>query len=84
MGHIENDNMNINACIPLPLHRYAVISVPDRMTQWEAEMLKNLIDLYVCEAETDIDDDILEQIEEGKRDDTEIRDFEELAKELGI
>ena len=84
MGHIENDNMNINARIPLPSNRYAVISVPDRMTQREAEILKNLIDLYVCEAETDIDDDILEQIEEGKRDDTEIRDFEELVKELGI
>ena len=76
--------MNINARIPLPSDRYAAISVPDRMTQREAEILKNLIDLYVCEAETDIDDDILEQIEEGKRDDTEIRDFEELAKELGI
>ena len=79
-----SDIMNINARIPLPSDRYAVISVPDRMTQREAEILKNLIDLYVCEAETDIDDDILEQIEEGKRDDTEIRDFEELAKELGI
>ena len=76
--------MNINARIPLPSDRYAVISVPDRMTQREAEILKNLIDLYVCEAETDIDDDILEQIEEGKRDDTEIRDFEKLAEELRI
>jgi len=76
--------MNINARIPLPSDRYAVISVPDRMTQREAEILKNLIDLYVCEAETDIDDDILEQIEEGQRDDAEIRNFEELAEELGI
>jgi len=76
--------MNINARIPLPSNRHAVISVPDRMTRREAEILKKLIDLYVCEAETDIDDDILEQIEEGKRDDAEIRDFEELAEELGI
>jgi len=76
--------MNINARIPLPANRYAVISVPDRMTHREAEILKKLIDLYVCEAETDIDEDILEQIEEGQRDDAEIRDFEELAEELEI
>jgi len=76
--------VNINARIPLPANRHAVISVPGRMTHREADILKKLIDLYVCEAETDIDDDILEQIEEGKRDDTEIRDFEELVKELGI
>ena len=43
-----------------------------------------VISVPVYAAETDIDDDILEQIEEGKRDDAEIRDFEELAKELGI
>ena len=78
------NNMNINARIPLPANRYAVISVPDRMTQQEAEILKKLIDLYIHEAETDIDDDIMKQIEEGKRDDAEIRDFEELAEELGI
>jgi len=76
--------MNINARIPLPANRYAVISVPDRMTQQEAKILKNLIDLYVCEAETGIDDDIMKQIEEGQRDDAEIRDFEKLAEELRI
>ena len=76
--------MNINARIPLPANRYAVISVPDRMTQREAEILKKLIDLYVCEAETDIDEDILEQIEEGQRDDAEIQDLEELVEELRI
>ena len=84
MGHIENDNMNINARIPLPVNRYAVISVPDRMTHREAEILKKLIDLYVCEAETDIDDDILEQIEEGQRDDAEIRDLEDYYVRYGI
>jgi|GEM_PF-1950839 len=78
------NNMNINARIPLPSNRYAVISVPDRMTHREAEILKKLIDPYVCAAETDIDDDIMEQIEEGKRDDVEIRDFEELPEELEI
>jgi len=31
-----------------------------------------------------IDDDIMKQIEEGQRDDAEIRDFEELVEELGI
>jgi len=31
-----------------------------------------------------LDKDLLEQIEGGQRDDVEIRDFEELAKELGI
>ena len=76
--------MNINTRIPLPSNRHAVISVPDMMTRREAEILKKLIDLYVGAAETDIDEDILEQIEEGKRDDVEIRDFEELAEELGI
>jgi PHD/YefM family antitoxin component YafN of YafNO toxin-antitoxin module len=30
------------------------------------------------------DRDLMNQIEEGKRDDVKIRDFEELAKELGI
>jgi len=78
------NNMNINARIPLPANRYAVISVPDKMTHRESDILKKLIDLYVCEAETDIDDDIMEQIEEGQRDDAEIRNFEELAEELGI
>jgi len=72
--------MNINARIPLPANRYAIISVPDRI----ADILKKLIDLYVCVAETDIDDDIMKQIEEGQRDDAEIRDFEKLAEELGI
>jgi len=76
--------VNINARIPLPANRHAVISVPGRMTHREADILKKLIDLYIHEAETDIDDDILEQIEEGKRDDAEIRNFEELAEELGI
>ena len=78
------NNMNINARIPLPSNRYAVISVPDRMTQREAEILKKLIDLYVCGADADIDEDIMEQIEEGQRDDAEIRDFEKLAEELRI
>ena len=30
------------------------------------------------------DRDLMQQIEEGKRENIEIRDFEELAKELGI
>ena len=30
------------------------------------------------------DKDLMEQIEEGKKDDAKIMDFEELAKELGI
>jgi len=30
------------------------------------------------------DPDLMNQIEEGKRDGVKIRDFEELAKELGI
>ncbi len=30
------------------------------------------------------DPDLMNQIEEGKREDVKIRDFEELAKELGI
>jgi len=30
------------------------------------------------------DKDLMEQIEEGKKDDVKILDFEELAKELGI
>ncbi len=30
------------------------------------------------------DRDLMYQIEEGKREDVKIRDFEELAKELGI
>jgi PHD/YefM family antitoxin component YafN of YafNO toxin-antitoxin module len=30
------------------------------------------------------DRDLMHQIEEGKREDVKIRDFEELAKELGI
>lgn len=38
----------------------------------------------IAHDETEIDDDILEQIEEGQGDDAEIRDFEELAEELGI
>jgi len=35
-------------------------------------------------AVTEIDDDILEQIEEGQRDDVKIRDFEDIADDLGI
>ena len=30
------------------------------------------------------DKDLMEQIEEGKKDDVKILDFEELSKELGI
>ena len=44
---------------------------------------KNQIDAALRDS-CDIDDDIMEQIEEGKRDDAEIRNFEELAEDLGI
>jgi len=30
------------------------------------------------------DKDLMEQIEEGKKDNVKIRDFEELARELGV
>ena len=30
------------------------------------------------------DVDIMEQLDDGKKDNTKVRDFEELAKELGI
>jgi len=42
------------------------------------------VNYQIAHDETEIDDDIMKQIEEGKRDDVEIRDFEELVEELGI
>ena len=38
--------------------------------------------MTTMEVQSDID--IMKQIEEGKKDSTKVRNFEELAKELGI
>ncbi|MCZ7400123.1 MAG: hypothetical protein O8C62_10710 [Candidatus Methanoperedens sp.] len=43
----------------------------------EYESMKDTIDVLS-------DVDIMEQLEEGKKTGTKVRDFEELAKELGI
>ncbi len=43
----------------------------------EYESMKETIDVLS-------DADIMKQLEEGKRDGTKVRDFEDLAKELGI
>ncbi|MDO9097728.1 MAG: hypothetical protein Q7U60_06370 [Candidatus Methanoperedens sp.] len=43
----------------------------------EYESMKDTIDVLS-------DVDIMEQLEEGKKKGTKVRDFEELAKELGI
>jgi len=43
-----------------------------------------MVDIRTERTRNEIEEDILEQIEEGQRDDAEIRDFEELAEELGI
>jgi len=43
-----------------------------------------MVDIRTERTRNEIEEDILEQIEERQRDDAEIRDFEELAEELGI
>ena len=43
------------------------------------------VNYQIAELQNKIDHaDLMEQIEEGKKDDVKIQDFEELAKELGI
>ena len=43
------------------------------------------VNYQIAELQNKIDHtDLMEQIEEGKKDDVKIQDFEELAEELGI
>ena len=65
--------------------REGLVGTDRRRTNSMIAELQHKIDCAKEQIEEATEDaDLMEQIEEGKKDDVKIQDFEELAEELGI